>query len=411
MLRIIAIWVLICIAIGIFSGISSAIFLVGLDWVSGIRDTNKWVIYLLPVGGLFIGWAYSKSPENSKKGNNAIITEYHHSQTTLPFITVPLVFISTLITHLLGGSAGREGTAVQMSAAIADQLSEFKFLRITNRNLFIKLGIAGGFAGVFGTPFAAAFFAIEILLKEKFYWKFILPTFFTAWIAHLSCITFFPVHHSEYHIFSMPPMSLINIAKIFIASVLFGLTSRFFVISAKLFTKIGIFFTQNAIIKPVIAGFILIFVYLLFPCEPFYGLSLKGIEQSFFIISRDSDFLIKLLLTTLTLSFGFKGGEVTPLFFIGATLGSAISGYFGIPTDFMAGLGFIAVFASATHTPIASTIMGIELFGLEFTFYFLVVSLIAHFVSGKEGIYSAQMSWTQKIKFENFFSRKVQDSL
>ena len=137
MLRNIAIWGLICIAIGIFSGIPSAIFLLGLDWVSGIRVSNKWVIYFLPLGGLFISWAYSKSPENSKKGNNAIITEYHHSQSTLPFITVPLVFISTLLTHLLGGSAGREGTAVQMSAAIADQLSEFKFLRITNRKLHI----------------------------------------------------------------------------------------------------------------------------------------------------------------------------------------------------------------------------------------------------------------------------------
>ena len=401
MLKNLTLWSLVCIAIGILSGSSSAIFLLALDWVTQVRELHKWLIYLLPIGGLTIGLAYSKSPKSSQNGNNAIISEYRQFNTLLPLVTAPLVFLATILTHLLGGSAGREGTAVQMSAAIADQFSRIQFTRFANRKLLIKLGVAGGFAGVFGTPFAGAVFAIELLFKDKFHRKFILPTVLTAWIAHLSCITFFPVHHTEYHIFSTPSISLVNLLKIFIASVLFGLTARLFVISANLFSKIGSSITNIAWLKPVIAGFVLIFIYSIFNCEPFYGLGIKGIEDSFFRISRDSDFLVKLLLTTFTLSFGFKGGEVTPLFFIGATLGSALSGYIGLPTDLLAGMGLLAVFASATHSPISSSIMGIELFGIAYFGYFIVVSIVANFFSGKEGIYSEQKSFMQQFKLEN----------
>ena len=410
MIRKIAIWVIISLAIGFFGGCTSAIFLITLDWVTAINGISPKIYYLLPLGGLLIGLTYYWAPANVTKGNNALLEAHANENSQVPLVMAPIVYLSTLITHLLGGSAGREGTAVQLSAAIAYQFTKLKMPFEIHRNTVISMGIAAGFSGVFGTPLAGFIFAFELFPSKSIHWKSILPTFLSSVVSHIICSGLFQIEHTEYHIFSGLGISANGIFSITLAAILFALTVRLFVISANLFSKIGNYTLPISWLRTVIAGIVLIFIYHNFPCKPFYGLGIDEIKKSFFIVSKDSDFLVKLLLTTFTLSFGFKGGEVTPLFFIGATLGSALSEQLGLPIDLLAGIGFICVFAGATQTPIAGILMSLELFGPSQIFYFTISIILTHVFSGKRGIYSSQRGMFQPIKIENlslWTSRKV----
>lgn len=392
-------WMLISIGIGLLSGSSSAIFLLSLDFVSQLQANNPWIYIFLPLGGLAIGYMYSKGPKEVSGGNNTILTEFKLNTKRISILMAPMVYVGTLITHLLGGSAGREGTAVQMSTSIADQFSRLIHFSAEDRKILLCIGISGGFASVFGTPLAGAIFAIEILSFQKFPRKFIIPSFITAFVAHYCCIYLWNVQHSEYHLFSQTPISISNVLLIVVASIGFGFAAQLFAFFANLFSTFARAITQNTVIKPVIGGIILVVLYATFNCSAFYGLGLKGIETSFFIPLRDMNFLGKILLTTFTLAFGFKGGEVTPLFYIGATLGNYLFQWIPLPLDLLAALGFVAVFAGATHSVLASSAMAFELFGIEHLHYFIIACFIANLFSGKRGIYESQDSFMQKIKF------------
>lgn len=391
-------WIFICLAIGFLSGTSSAVFLLSLDFVSQVRNTFPWIYLLLPLGGILIGYMYFKGPKEASFGNNTILDAFKNNSSKLSILMAPMVYLGTLITHVLGGSAGREGTAVQMSTAIADQFSKFINFNSDDRKILLCIGISGGFASVFGTPLAGAIFALEILTFQKFPLKFILPSFITAFVAHYSCVEIYSIEHSSYHVFSNTPVTFYNLVLIVCASISFGFAARIFAFFANLFSKIAKQTVQNSIFRPVVGGIILVILYSCFNSTEFYGLGLSGIEKSFFIPLRDMDFLVKLLLTTFTLSFGFKGGEVTPLFYIGATLGNYLFQWIPLPLDLLAAMGFIAVFAGATHSLIASSVMAFELFGASQIHYFVLACMIAHLFSGHEGIYSSQDSMMQKVK-------------
>ena len=391
-------WFLLCLIIGILSGTSSAVFLLSLDFVGQVRTTIPWIYLLLPFGGLIIGYLYFKGPKEVNSGNNLILIEFKFNSSKISILMAPMVYLGTLITHILGGSAGREGTAVQMSTAISDQFSKFINFDSADRKILLCMGISGGFASVFGTPLAGAIFALEILSFQKFPLKFILPSLITALIAHFSCVELWSIKHSVYQVYSNAPFNWNNMFFIVLASILFGLAARTFAFFANLFSKIAQTTIKNPIFRPVIGGILLVLLYSTLNCTEFYGLGLNGIEKSFFIPLRDMNFLIKLLLTTFTLSFGFKGGEVTPLFYIGATLGNYLFQWIPLPLDLLAGLGFIAVFAGATHSMIASSVMAYELFGSEQLHYFIVACVISHLFSGTEGIYASQESFMQKVK-------------
>jgi H+/Cl- antiporter ClcA len=392
-------WLILCCAIGLLSGTSSAIFLLSLDYVSQLQNKIPGIYFSLPLGGLFIGYMYFRGPKEASDGNNTIFKEFKNGNSKISILMAPMVYLGTLITHFLGGSAGREGTAVQMSTSIADQFSRFVNFNSTDRKILLCIGISGGFASVFGTPIAGAIFALEILTFQKFPYKFIIPSFITALIAHFCCTHFLNVEHSEYHLFSHTPITINNLLLIILASISFGFAAQLFAFFANLFSTFAKAITQNNVIKPVIGGLILVVLYTAFNCKAYYGLGLKGIETSFFIPLRDMNFLIKIILTSFTLAFGFKGGEVTPLFYIGATLGNYLFQWVPLPLDLLAALGFVAVFAGATHSVFASSAMAFELFGIEHLHYFIIACFIANLFSGKHGIYESQDSFMQKIKF------------
>lgn len=398
-------WIFICVLIGIFSGSASAFFLVALEWVTQFREHNNWIIWLLPIGGLYIGWLYHQYGKTVVKGNNLLLEEYENPQKTIPFKMAPMVLASTLITHLFGGSAGREGTAVQMGGAIADQFSGIFKLDNSDRKTLIILGISAGFASVFGTPLAGAIFALEILYFSKISIKSSILSFLVAYAAYFT-VEFWQVEHTHYQIPEIPEMSLHLIPWIIVASIAFGLAAMLFSRTTHFWAKLFAKTIEYPPLRPFVGGLVLVIAIYLMGTTQYIGLGIPSIVDSFSNASQSYDFLLKILFTGFTLGAGFKGGEVTPLFFVGTTLGSALSLVIPLPIALLAGMGFVAVFSGATHTPIACTVMGMELFGLESGLFIGIACLVAYFSSGSIGIYHSQIVKGAKYHLYQHFKRK-----
>jgi len=395
-------WILICVLIGILSGSASSFFLVSLEWVTQFRIQHDWIIWLLPFGGFLVGLSYYYWGESVAKGNNLLLEEYENPKKVIPFKMAPLVLLGTLLTHLFGGSAGREGTAVQMGGAIADQFTKFFKLDNSERKILIILGISAGFASVFGTPLAGAIFALEVLYFSKINFKSILLSFLVAYAAYFT-VEFWEIEHTHYSIPLVPELSLNNIIFTLIVGILSGFAALLFSRSTHFW---GSLFSKNIKyppLRPVIGGVVLAIAIAGFGFTKFSGLGVPVIVDSFSTPNQWYDFLLKILFTGFTLGAGFKGGEVTPLFFVGATLGSALSTVIPMPIALLAGIGFVAVFSGATHTPIACTIMGMELFGIAPGIFIAIACTIAYFSSGSVGIYKSQIVKGAKYKLYQKF--------
>ena len=401
-------WIFICVLIGIFSGSASAFFLVSLEWVTQFRESHNWILWLLPMGGLSIGLIYHYLGKEVVKGNNLLLEEYDNPQKIIPLKMAPMVLIGTLITHFFGGSAGREGTAVQMGGAIADQFTGLFKLDSSDRKTLIILGISAGFASVFGTPLAGALFALEILYFSTISLKSSILSFLVAYIAYFT-VDFWQVKHTHYNIPVVPDITINTFAWVILAGVLFGLTSMLFSRTTHFWGRLFSKMISYAPLRPFVGGIILAVAVFFIGTTKYIGLGIPTIVDAFSIPNASYDFLLKILFTGFTLGAGFKGGEVTPLFFIGATLGSALSLFIPLPIAFLAGLGFVAVFSGATHTPIACTIMGMELFGIESGVYIGITCLIAYFSSGSIGIYHSQIVKGAKYRLYQRFKRKNLD--
>ncbi|MES2456392.1 MAG: chloride channel protein [Bacteroidota bacterium] len=379
-------WTLLVLLTSFFAGTLSAIFLIALNSATVFRDLHPWLLYFLPLAGLAVGLLYHYLGNGAERGNNLIFDTIHNPGDVIPFKMAPLVLVGTVVTHLFGGSAGREGTALQMSAAAADQLHEPFRLTAEERVILLISALSAGFASVFGTPLAGAIFGIEVLLIRKFPPKAIVPAFAAAflgaWITELWGVT-----HTHYHINLVPALSLKGLVYCILAGMAFAIAAVGFVRITHLFSNT---FKRIAFapLRPFTGGIMVIFFVLTLDAYRYVGLGIPLITGAFESASAPQDFAWKILLTAITLGSGFKGGEVTPLFFIGATLGSALSLILPLPVGLLAGMGFVAVFAGAAKTPLACMVMAMELFGLPSAIFVMVSCMVAYFISGKHSIYN-----------------------
>lgn len=399
----IAKWMIICFLISGIVGSVTAFFLNSLDIVTNFRETHFWIIYTLPLFGFLIGYIYHHYGEDANKGNNIIIEAHHETQKSIPFKMALLVYIGTILTHLSGGSAGREGTAVQMGGAIATPFSKWFKLNQEEKKTIIIMGVSAGFAAVFGTPFAGAVFALELMGFKFIRWQSILPSLTAAIIAHYVCLGW-QIQHSTYTIDTIPDFNFSISMWSILAGTLFGLTALLFSLSnhfwGKIFNKI-----HYKPLRPFIGGILIVVLILLLGTTKYIGLGIPEISNAFITPAGHFDFIIKLLLTSFTLSVGFKGGEVTPLFFIGATLGSSLVLFIPLPFTLLAAMGFVAVFAGATNCVIASIILGIEIFDVNAGIYIGIASIAAYFSSGPNSIYSSKFKIGAKFALYNYFKK------
>lgn len=383
-------WLLICITIGFLIGSASALFLITLDWATNYRESNFKVVVFLPLAGLFIGLMYHYFGKNVEGGNNTLLDTIHSPKETISPLMAPFVYAGTIITHFFGGSAGREGTAIQMAGSIADQFSKPFRLNTEERKVLIIAAIAGGFGSVFGTPLAGAIFGLEIFLIGRIRYNAIFPAFLTSiiadWVAHL-----WNVPHTHYTINLIPEISFLHLVYAVIAGAAFGLCAAIYSHTQHKLTDVFKRFIAYPPLRPFVGGAIILFLIWATNTTKYIGLGIPTIVESFEAQLPYYDFLAKMLFTIITLSAGFKGGEATPLFFIGAALGNALAFVLPLPVGLLAGMGFVAVFAGATNTPIACTIMALELFGVECAVYVAIACIVSYLFSGHSSIFKSQV--------------------
>ncbi|WP_051350247.1 voltage-gated chloride channel family protein [Dyadobacter alkalitolerans] len=402
-------WVLLACLIGVFAGSASALFLVSLDWATQFREGHHWIIALLPVAGFVIGCMYHYLGKEVEAGNNLLLENIHQPATIIPLKMAPFVLIGTVATHLFGGSAGREGTALQMGGSIADQFTRIFKLKSSDRKLVIIAGIAAGFGSVFGTPLAGAIFGIEVLVIGRLRYDALVPALIASVVADMTTRAW-QVGHTHYQIPFVPEISLVHVLYAALAGCIFGICSVAF---SSLTHYIGSIFKSKvhfAPLRPLIGGSLVALAVFGMDTTRYIGLGIPVILQSFSEQLPAYDFALKILFTAVTLGAAFKGGEVTPLFFIGATLGSFLSSFIPLPTALLAGMGFVAVFAGAANTPLACTIMAIELFGSSCGIYVALACITAYFFSGHRGIYTAQRIGRSKpLRYERLSRQSFSD--
>jgi H+/Cl- antiporter ClcA len=352
-------WVILLLAI--ISGLVTAFFLKTLDAIASIREDNSSLIWLLPFGGLIIVWLYRNFGEKATRGNLHIKDTYRIKDEQGQASITPLVYFGTLITHLFGGSAGREGTAVQMSFGIGAYLQGIFPAVKEDKKLIIQSAVAAGFSAVFGTPVAGFLFSMEYLNDwKKKSWELVY-IIGASFIAHFTVLGL-GVKHTDYHYTLNDPWSLrlILFALLFVlVSYLVGWGYRY--ISQRMSEMMKHFFT-NEFLRVLVGGVLLVLMIYLLGTTRHIGLGVAVIEESFTLYQNGSDWIIKLLLTAFTLAVGFRGGDVTPLFFIGATLGSWFAGWINAPAAVFASIGFVLVFGSAYKTPLTTLVLFVELF-------------------------------------------------
>lgn len=397
-------WIVLVVPMAAVVGSLCALFLWSLDRATVARFEHPWLIFLMPIAGFLMVLAYQRFGRGSEGGNNLIVDQIHEPGGGVPLRMAPFILVSTVLTHLVGGSAGREGTAVQLGGSIASAFARLFRLSHAEVRILLMAGIAAGFGAVFGTPIAGAIFALEVLTIGRMQYEALIPSLMAAITADWTCQAW-GIEHTRYHIAYLAGMpaatfhlDALLLLKVGIAGVLFGLMARCF---SEASHRAGAAFKKicaYAPLRPVIASVVLIGLVYALGTREYLGLGVWSpnpgdatIPGFFDPVHADYwSWFWKATFTIVTLSSGFKGGEVTPLFFIGAALGNAIAAILGAPIDLFAALGFVAVFAGATNTPLACMIMGIELFGATHAVYLAVACFLAYICSGHTGIYLSQ---------------------
>ena len=405
-------WTLLTIPLSFFAGSAVALFLWLLDKVTLLRWQYGWLLFLLPLAGVLIYFLYKKLGGNSEAGNNLIMEEIHRPGGGVPARMAPMVLLTTLITHLFGGSAGREGTAVQIGGSMAGFMARTCKLSPSDTRILLMTGIAAGFGAVFGTPVTGAIFALEVLAIGSIRYDALVPCLIASILADITC-TAWGIQHTHYHISTKAATELLSfihidtmlLGKAVLAGAAFGLASYLFAEMQHSIKRYSQQYLPQKWLIPAIGGVLIIALCYITGTRDYIGLGVTAQDANGVSIvsafhtggAHTWSWIWKLVFTAITLGMGFKGGEVTPLFFIGAALGNTLAVLTGAPVDLFAGLGFIAVFAGATNTPIACTIMGVELFGGDHILYYAVACFTAYYFSGHSGIYTAQKLAVSKI--------------
>lgn len=395
--------ILISLCCAVVMGIISFVFLKMLGLSSVFREFFPYCIWFLPLSGMLTAFVYKRYGGESSKGNNLIIQSANDG-VKVPKRLAFLTFIFTLLTHFSGGSAGREGTAVQIGGTLTSNVADKLGFKNEDRKIIILSGLSAAFGSVFGTPLAGAFFGMEVCCIGQLSVSAVIPCFLSSYLANAVTLLL-GATHEVHKISAIPSLDIKSVLVFISASILFGLIGKLFALGVKYLKLLYAKIFKNTVLSALIGSVIVVLLIVLLNLNEYEGLSTWQQTTAFEGNANWYDMPVKFILTTFTLGAGFQGGEVTPLFDIGASFGGWYANMFGIEPSFLAAIGLICVFGSAANTPITTIMLGIELFGAEAVPYFVFASLISFIASGKSGIYSAQERKLSK----NIFTKVKQD--
>lgn len=389
-LAVLAQWLVLGALVGVACGASSALFLWLLERATALRTDHEWLVYVLPLGGLGVGVVYERFGEPIKGGSNLVIDTIHDQGPELPLRMAPMVLVGTVLTHLFGGSAGREGTAVQIGASLADWLSHRLRVSKAVRRQLLAAGVAGGFGSVFGTPIAGAVFGLEFVVLGRIEYEALVPALVASVVGDLTTRAL-GIGHTHYPASPYVALTPLLLAKWLVFALAVAATSTAFIELTHWLKKRGERHLRRLPLRMFVGGVAVIAMWKLVGTSDYLGLGVPTIVRAFTDPSLPTyAFALKLLFTAVTLGAGFLGGEVTPLFFVGAALGSALARLLGIPLELGAGVGLAAVFAASSNTPLALSIMAVELLGASVLPHVVIVCVLAYLLTGHRSIYSAQ---------------------
>lgn len=397
-------WLVFAILSGIVIGLVAALFSICIQQVTNLRTEHGWLIFILPLGGLFIVFSYKLLKDERDGGTNLVLSAIQ-SQEAIPLKMAPLIFVSTVVTHLFGGSSGREGAALQLGGSIGHFLGKLFRFDENDKNIMIMCGMSAAFSALFGTPLAAAFFSMEVVSVGILYYAALVPCAVSALTAHYLAVQF-GIHGESYTLLSIPAFSPENAVKIGLLAVLCAGISILFCIllhqSETVYQKLF----KNQYIRILVGGVIIILLTLLIGSQDYNGSGMDVIERAIQGETVPYAFLLKMIFTAITLGAGYKGGEIVPSFFIGGTFGCLFGSIAGLSPSLCAAVGMGAVFCGVTNSPITSILICFELFGLEALPYYLIAIAISYMLSGYFGLYHSQKIIYSKYKTE-YINRKT----
>ena len=397
-------WALIAVAVGIAAGLVGTAFHYGVEWVTELRGTYPWLIFLLPAGGVCIAGIYKLCGAEKDGGTNYVLDTVREDK-KVPLITLPVIFISTIITHLCGGSSGREGAALQIGSSISDNIGRLIHLDEKDMHIMTMCGMAAAFSALFGTPVTAAVFSIEVVSIGIMHFSALVPCMISA-LTGLMTAQLFHVAPTRFVITEMVVLTPVTLVRVVCLSVLCAFVSILFCLVMKQTAKLYQKFVPNPFLKAAAGGLIVIALTLAVGSQYYNGAGMGNIDVAFHSEVPWYVFLVKLLFTACTLGAGFKGGEIVPAFFTGAAFGNAASRLAGLPASFGTGIGLVCLFCGVTNCPLTSVILSVELFGSEGLPFFAAACAASYMLSGYTGLYTEQKIMYSKTKAE-YIDRKT----
>ena len=389
-------WIVVGGLVGGVGGVVGALFHLGVNYATSVRLAHPWVLYLLPLGGLVIAGLY-RLCKLEGKGTNAVIESVHFGS-DVPVLLVPLIFVSTVITHLCGGSAGREGAALQIGGGIGYRTGRLLHLGEKDLPLATLCGMSGVFSALFGTPLTATVFALEVISVGVLYYAGLVPCITAAMTGYLISLLL-GVPPTRFTV-AMPALDAWTMLLVLVLAILCALVSILFCRGLHITEHLAARLVKNSYLRAAAGGVVIIALTLLLGTTDYNGAGMDVIQRALNGQANGWAWLLKLLFTAITIGCGFKGGEVVPSFFVGATFGCWVGTLLGLPPAFAAAIGLVAVFCGAVNCPIASVVLSVEMFGAEGMLYFAMACAISYVLSGYCGLYSSQTILYSKLRAE-----------
>ncbi|MFZ5985645.1 MAG: chloride channel protein [Bacillota bacterium] len=389
--------------IGIAVGSTTAFFKIAVQFLTNKREANPYFLLFLPLGGIIIGYLYKHFGKEADKGNSVVLEYIHHGQGTVPIRMGPLVFLASFITHLFGGSTGREAAAVQMGGSITEAVNRLFRVNKTDQRILFMSGISSGFGSAFSAPLTGTVFGMEAVALGQMKYEALVPCFVSSFVAYFTTKAWgAPV--DKHIIYEIPAITADAVLKIIIVSIIFSFTSVLYSKLRHNIENLSKKYLKDPMLIGMVGGIIIIALVYIVGSQDYTGRGLKLVTDAFEGHVPAYAFLAKILFTAVTMGTGFRGGEAIPLFFVGATLGNTLSGIVDLPTSFLAGIGLIAVFCGAANAPISCFLLSIEMFEGKGVIFFFIACIVSYLFSGHNGIYTSQKIYEPKSRMLNITS-------